>query len=74
MLRKGKKRKREDQFIESQKGAIHKFFSVSSNVVPGDNPEEVDDCSTEDQGQEPNHNLNAEVDVNECHVPNSIIT
>ncbi|XP_062191224.1 uncharacterized protein LOC133895028 [Phragmites australis] len=38
---------------------------VSSNVVSGDNPEDIDDCSTEDQGQEPNHNLNAEVDVNE---------
>ncbi|XP_062182263.1 uncharacterized protein LOC133886585 [Phragmites australis] len=62
---KRKKRKREDQFIESQKGAIHKFFSISSNVVSGDNPEDIDDCSTEDQGQEPNHNLNAEVDVNE---------
>ncbi|XP_062203782.1 uncharacterized protein LOC133905981 [Phragmites australis] len=40
-------------------------FRFSSNVVFGDNPEDIDDCSTEDQGQEPNHNLNAEVDVNE---------
>lgn len=60
---KRNKRKREERFIESQKGAIHKFFSASSSVVPGDNPEEVDD--TQDQEQESDHNLNAEVDVNE---------
>ena len=28
----------ENQFIESQKGAIHSFFSTSSGVVPNDNP------------------------------------
>ena len=44
-----RKRKRvEDQFIESQKGAIHKFFSASSIVVPDDNP--VDALDIEEQG------------------------
>jgi hypothetical protein len=29
---KRKKRKQEDQFVESQRGALHKFFAVSSNA------------------------------------------
>jgi len=36
-----KKRKQENQLIESQKGALHKFFPVTNNVVAG-----------QDQGQE----------------------
>ena len=37
---KRNKRKRENQFIESQKGAIHMFFSTPTNVNcdPSDNP------------------------------------
>ena len=60
MLRKEKK-KLEDQFIESQKGAIDKFFSASSNVHPIDNLEELDDLGTQKpEQQEPDGN-----DVNE---------
>ena len=59
-----RKRKRvEDQFIESQKGAIHKFFSASSIVVPDDNP--VDALDIEEQGQQHqqvNDNLSERVD------------
>lgn len=29
---KREKRKQEDQFVESQRGAVHKFFLVSSNA------------------------------------------
>ena len=60
------KRKRkgvEDQFIESQKGAIYKFFSTSSSVVPDDNP--VDALDIEEQGQQQqqvNDNLSEQVD------------
>jgi hypothetical protein len=53
VLRKGKKRKQEEQFAESQRGALHKFFPISSNA-------EV----SQDQGLE-DHTLIAEVDPNE---------
>jgi len=45
---KRKQKRVEDQFIESQKGAIHKFFLVSSSVMPDDNP--VDALDIEEQG------------------------
>ena len=45
-----KKRKQENQLIESQKGALHKFFPVSSNAE-----------ASQDQGQE----HIAEVNTNE---------
>ena len=45
---KRKKRKLEDQFIESQKGAKDKFFSTPSNVHPIDNLEELDDLGTQE--------------------------
>ena len=47
---KRKQKRVEDQFIESQKGAIHKFFLVSSSVMPDDNP--VDALDIEEQGQQ----------------------
>ena len=60
---KRKQKRVEDQFIESQKGAIHKFFSASSSVVPDDNP--VDALDIEEQGQQHqqvNDNLSERVD------------
>ncbi|KAG6434835.1 hypothetical protein SASPL_106479 [Salvia splendens] len=57
---KRKKRKQDELFVESQRGALDKFFSVSSNV-----------SVNEDQGQESgheqehDHNLAAKVEVNE---------
>ena len=47
---KKKKRKQQDQLVESQRGALDKFFSVSSNGE-----------ASQDQGQE----HVAEVDANE---------
>jgi hypothetical protein len=44
---KRNKRKQENQLIESQKGAIHRFFSASTNVPPKDLEE--DDQDTHDQ-------------------------
>ncbi|KAJ1273372.1 hypothetical protein BS78_06G274900 [Paspalum vaginatum] len=46
---KRKKRKRDAQFIESQRGAMLKFIWVSSNK--------------DDKGQKPDHNLDAQVGV-----------
>jgi len=60
---KRKQKRVEDQFIESQKGAIHKFFLVSSSVMPDDNP--VDALDIEEQGQQHqqvNDNLSEQVD------------
>jgi hypothetical protein len=63
VLKNEKKRKQDDQFVESKRGALHKFFSVSGNAN-----------INEDQGDEPvlpddleprhDHNLNVEVEVN----------
>ncbi|KAF2943933.1 hypothetical protein DAI22_02g102200 [Oryza sativa Japonica Group] len=61
--KKRKKRKRGDQFIESQKGAIHKFFSASSSAVPDENPE-ADYPSTEEQEQQLVLFVNTEDDAN----------
>ena len=47
---KRKQKKLEDQFIESQKGALNKFFSASSSVMPNDNP--VNALDIEEQGQQ----------------------
>ncbi|KAJ1283327.1 hypothetical protein BS78_03G119900 [Paspalum vaginatum] len=59
---KRKKRKQEDQFIESQKGALHKFFSASSNANVN-----VEQGQQSGPSQEPehDHNLNVEVRVSD---------
>jgi hypothetical protein len=64
---KRKKKKQEDEFIQSQKGAIHRFFPSSNNVGSVNDPEGPDDPRTEpeEQEQQSDHNLNAENDVNE---------
>ena len=60
---KRKQKRVEDQFIESQKGAIHKFFSTSSSVVPGDNPVDALDIEEQwQQHQQVNDNLSEQVD------------
>ena len=57
---KRKWKKLEDQFIESQKGALQKFFKSSSDM-PDDNP--VDALDIEEQGQQQvNDNLSEQVD------------
>ncbi|KAL5647885.1 hypothetical protein ACJX0J_042240, partial [Zea mays] len=69
---KRNKRKRENQFIESQKGAIHRFFSASTNVPPKDNPKDLeeDDHDTHDQEQEQNLD---EVQINQDDEDNQVI-
>ena len=60
---KRKQKKLEDQFIESQKGALQKFFKSSSDM-PDDNP--VDALDIEEQGQQQvNDNLSEQVDAND---------
>jgi len=71
VLRKEKKRKQEDQFIESQRGALHRFFPVSSNAQDSqDQGQEhvVEGVVNEDQGQGhvsgAQDSLDAEADAN----------
>jgi len=59
-LRKGKKRKQDERLVESQKGALHKFFQLSSNADLNEDQEQEPD-----EMQENDHNLNAEVQANE---------
>lgn len=40
-------------------------FRAYYNDIPGDNPKNVDDHSTRDQGHEHDNNLNEEIDVHE---------
>jgi hypothetical protein len=47
---KRKRKRQEDQFIESQRGALDKFFSTSSSVVPNANV--VDATDIEEEGQQ----------------------
>jgi hypothetical protein len=66
---KRKKRKHEDQLVVSQKGALHKFFGVSSNVdvneVEGHESDHAHDDGQQDHDQQYDHNLNAEDEVSE---------
>jgi len=57
-LRKGKK-KQDERLVESQKGALHKFFQPSSNADLNEDQEQEPD-----EMQENDHNLNAEVQAN----------
>jgi hypothetical protein len=66
---KRKKRKHEDQLVVSQKGALHKFFGVSSNVdvneVEGQESDHAHDDGQQDHDQQYDHNLNVEDEVSE---------
>jgi hypothetical protein len=57
---KRKKRKQDDWLIESQRGALRKFFQPSSNADLNE-----DQVQEPDEMQENDHNLNAEVQANE---------
>jgi hypothetical protein len=62
---KRKKRKHEDQLVESQKGALHKFFNIDVNEVEGQESDPADDHTQQDHDHERDHNLNAEGDISE---------
>ena len=69
---KRKKRKHGDQLIESQRGALHKFFASSSNVDVNEvqGQDSILDGPDRDHGQQehdrdPDHNLHAEDVANE---------
>lgn len=66
MLRKEKKRKQEDQFVESQRGTLHKFFPVSNNAEVSQDQgwEQVAEVDA-NEGATEEHNLDAEADAND---------
>jgi hypothetical protein len=65
---KRNKRKRENQLIESQKGAIHRFCLASTNVPPKDLEEDGQD--THDREQEQNLD---EVQINQDDEDNQVM-
>ena len=69
---KRNKRKRENQLIESQKGAIHRFFSASGNVPPKDNPKDLEEDDQDTHDQEHEQNLD-EVQINQDDEDNQVI-
>jgi hypothetical protein len=69
---KRNKRKRENQLIESQKGAIHRFFSASTNVPPKDNPKDLEEDDQDTHNQEQEQNLD-EVQINHDDEDNQVI-
>lgn len=64
---KKKKRKRENQFIESQRGALNKYFPTTSTVDVNNNNQRQES----DPGQEDEHNSNADPEANEQSTDNS---
>jgi hypothetical protein len=69
VLKKEKERKQDDRFIESQRGALHKFFSVSGNANANVNEDQGDEpVMSDDHEPQHDHNLNAEVEVNEDNI------
>ena len=58
---KRKCKRQQDRFIQSQQGAIHKFFPTSSKVVPDENP--VDAPNIEEVEQQVDDNLSEQVDA-----------
>ena len=64
---KRNKRKRENQFIESQKYALNKYFpSASSADIDNNNQRQEPDT-----GEDDDHNSNADLEVNEQSLDDS---
>jgi len=59
---KRKRKRQEEQFVQSHQGALDKFFSASSSAVQDDNPIDAPDNQEEDQRQV-NDNLSEQVDA-----------
>ena len=64
---KRNKRKRENRFIESQKGALNKFFPSASSVDVNNNNQRQEP----DPGEDDDHNSNADLEVNEQSLDDS---
>ena len=58
---KRNKRKRDNWLIESQKGALNKFFPSASSVDVNNNNQRQEP----DPGEDDDHNSNADLEVNE---------
>jgi hypothetical protein len=64
---KKKKRKRENQLIESQRGALNKYFPSTSSVDINNNNQRQESHP----GQDDEHNTNADLEVNDQSLDNS---
>ena len=64
---KRKWKRQEEQFVQSQQGALDKFFSASSSVVRDDNPIDAPNNQEEEQ-QQVNDNLSEQVDAIENEI------
>ena len=62
------KRKRVNQFVESQRGAINKFFQASSSVHVNNNNQ----TQEQDPRQDDDLNLNADLEVNDSKYLTSV--
>ena len=58
---KRKQKRQEEQFVQSQQGALDKFFSASSSVVYDDN--HIDAPDNQEEEQQVNDNLSEQVDA-----------
>jgi len=59
---KRKRKRQEEQFVQSQQGALDKLFLASSSAVRDDNPIDAPDNQEEEQ-QQVNDNLSEQVDA-----------
>jgi hypothetical protein len=64
---KKKKRKRENELIESQRGALNKYFPSTSSVDVNNNTQRQES----DPGQDDEHNTNVDHEVNEQSLNNN---
>jgi hypothetical protein len=61
------KKKRESELIESQRGALIKYFPSTSSVDVNNNTQRQES----DPGQDDEHNTNADLEVNEQSLDNN---
>ena len=63
---KNKKRKRDNQLVESQRGALNKYFLTKSSADVNNNNQRQES----DLGQDDENNSNADIEANEQSLEN----